>query len=117
MITVFLQEQYPVLTYHQCECNIPVKVSSKPRGLFLLEPFSHLPTTSYVIGAKSVNIVENGTSCVRLLNPTNKNVQIRPGKVVASAYSISESDICESNIKAHMKILIMMGNIFQLPKN
>jgi hypothetical protein len=42
-----------------------VKVSSKPRGLFLLEPFSHLPTTSYVIGAKSVNIVENGTSCVR----------------------------------------------------
>ena len=61
-------------------------------------------------------IVENGTSCVRFLNPTNKNVQIRPRKVVASAYSISESDICESKIKAHMKILMMMGNIFQLPK-
>jgi hypothetical protein len=37
---------------------------------------------------------------VRFLNPTNKNVQIRPGKVVASAYSINESDICESHDKS-----------------
>lgn len=29
-----------------------------------------------------------------------QNVQIRPGKVVASAYSISESDICESTDKS-----------------
>jgi hypothetical protein len=36
----------------------------------------------------------------RLLNPTNKNVQISPGKVVASAYSISESDICKSKDKS-----------------
>jgi hypothetical protein len=54
--------------------NIPVKVSSKPSGLFLLEPFSHLSTTSYVIGAKSVNIVENGTSCV--LNVSNRCLHI-----------------------------------------
>jgi hypothetical protein len=60
-------------------------------------------------------IVENGTSCVRLLNPTNKNVQIRPEKVVASAYSISESDIfliLTNPLQTHCDSVLEMQEIF-----
>lgn len=83
----------------QSECNVPISLSHSLGTTVLIEPLEHLPTVNNIMGARTVVKTTSNKAVVRVINPTNRQVTLKPGKVIATAYTLSDSDIkeCEKN--------------------
>ncbi|MES9884237.1 MAG: RNase H-like domain-containing protein, partial [Sedimenticola sp.] len=77
----------------QSECDVPVTNKKISNGTVLVEPVSHLMGTCSVFGARSVDTIAKQRTTVRILNPTNRTITLRPGKVLATIQPLSAADI------------------------
>ena len=76
-----------------CEVEIPVKVSKRQNHeTVLLEPVSYLGTIG-LGGAKCLVKVLKGKALFRVLNPTNKDVELPVNRVIASVCDIDNKHI------------------------
>ena len=78
----------------QSECRFPVKIKGCPNQAILLEPASHLPTALNIMGARCLNHVTGEMATYRIMNPTNSEINICPGKIIATAQCV---DFIEEN--------------------
>ena len=77
----------------QSEVTVPVKISRVQSGTeVLLEPLSSLPNKN-IIGAKSLVVVRNHKAVMRVLNPTNKTVNLKSYKSLANVVLIEPASV------------------------
>ncbi|CAG2249263.1 unnamed protein product [Mytilus edulis] len=77
------------------EINIPVSVSRQTHdSTVLLEPLeSYCPALKNLVVAKCLVNVQNGKACLRLLNPTHSDIQLKPHKEIAKVSQVNIDDI------------------------
>ncbi|KAL3887807.1 hypothetical protein ACJMK2_000200 [Sinanodonta woodiana] len=79
----------------QSECEIPVKIQHCSKDNILLQPVSHLPSSTQLLGARAIDQIQRGRGRFRLLNPTNKDIILRPGKAIARVEMLEADDIAQ----------------------
>ncbi|VDI17401.1 Hypothetical predicted protein [Mytilus galloprovincialis] len=77
------------------EINIPVSVSRQTHdSTVLLEPLeSYCPALKNLVVAKCLVNVQNGKACLRLLNPTHSDIQLKAHKEIAKVSQVNIDDI------------------------
>ena len=74
---------------------VPVKVSKVQNQVMLIEPVQSFSKTSPLLVARVVVTVLDKKAFCRILNPTDKVINIQPGKIIGSASPIDENNISE----------------------
>ncbi|KAL3887802.1 hypothetical protein ACJMK2_000195 [Sinanodonta woodiana] len=85
----------------QSECEIPVKIQHCSKDNILLQPVSHLPSSTQLLGARAIDQIQRGRGRFRLLNPTNKDIILRPGKAIARVEMLEADDIAQPDYETN----------------
>ncbi|KAL3886341.1 hypothetical protein ACJMK2_026340 [Sinanodonta woodiana] len=75
------------------ECEIPVKRLNCPRHTLLFQPVRHLLFNTKLFGRRGIYQIQRGRGRFRLLNPTNKDIILRPGKAITTVEIRAADDI------------------------